>query len=248
MQIFFPGNFIHNWKAPPNQTARLFKQKYSDVWERFCLQNRLARQTRTGLLVHEDVANLYMTLLAQVIADGLGVSPITDDPLLDRFGMLTRSPEAADSATIETARAVINLELPGNLSNISLDEVIRQRNSSGFKKRLRGFHHELNAFMSNTEQGKKLGNFETSLGSAWTDFREDILKLGLGVTGFSLGVWIAVGAGPIGTLKGVQQIAGGLSLAVTSGIAIRNTWNHTETKRFTRKYLADLRKMRLDRQ
>jgi len=189
-----------------------------------------------------------MTLLAQVIADGLGVSPITDDPLLDRFGMLTRSPEAADSATIETARAVINLELPGNLSNISLDEVIRQRNSSGFKKRLRGFHHELNAFMSNTEQGKKLGNFETSLGSAWTDFREDILKLGLGVTGFSLGVWIAVGAGPIGTLKGVQQIAGGLSLAVTSGIAIRNTWNHTETKRFTRKYLADLRKMRLDRQ
>jgi hypothetical protein len=241
----FQPHFIEKWKQPQRQTARLFKDKYTDEWEQFCLKNRLGRPTRTGLLLSEDVALLYMTLLAQVIADSRGVSPITDDPLLDRFAIFTRRQHSADSTSMKTAQAIINLELPAHISNIPLTEIISRRNSEGFKERLRAFHQSLDAFMSNTEQGNTPGRFGESLGNSWNDFREDILKLGLGLTGFTLGVWIALGAGPIGTLKGAQQIVGGLSLAVGSGIAIRNTWNHTESKRFTRKYLADLGKIKL---
>ena len=239
----FKPNFIKDWQAPHKQTARLFQDKYSDLWERFCLENRLGRKTNTGLALSEDVALLYMTLLAQVIADGRGVSPITDNRQLDRFAIFTRRPQTVEPANMKTAQAVIRLELPADLSDISLTNVINQRNRPGFKDRRRAFHHELNEFMSNTEHGTSPGHFGESLGNSWTDFKEDILKLGAGVTVFTLGIWIALGSGQIETLKGAQQLAGGLSLSLGSGIAIRNTWNHTKTKRFTRKYLADLRKM-----
>jgi hypothetical protein len=140
--IFRTANVPKAWRNAAKQTARLFEDKYTDAWERFCIENKLARTTPQGLLLAEDLANLYMTVLGHTIADARGVSPITDHPALDRFAVFTRSTDPADAAGIATAQGVIRFYLPANLSEVPVDCVIRHRNRSVFKKRQKAFHQE----------------------------------------------------------------------------------------------------------
>jgi len=239
----FSHGFLQMWRNPNRQRARLFKDKYTDAWEHFCVKEGLGRRTDRGLLVNDELGDVYMTILAHVIADGRGISPMTDDRTLDRLAVFTRAPATPDEAEMQTAQAVIELELPSNLSEIPIASIIEHRNKPEFKDKQAAFHKSLGDFIAGKENGKP-GYFSESMGSAWGDFRDDILRVGTGVLGFSLGVWLLVGSGPVGTLKAASQIVGGLSLVAGSTIAIKNTWRNTETKRWTRKYLAELNRIR----
>jgi len=242
--IFHTANVLEAWRNPARQRARLFEDKYTDNWDHFCIGNKLARTTPQGLLLAEDLANLYMTVLGHTIADARGVSPITDHPALDRFAVFTRSTDPSDVAGMATAQAVIRLHVPANLSEVPVDSVIRHRNRPEFKERQKAFHHELNEFIAGAEERPRPREFPEVLGSAWSDFSDDILKVGTGAVAFGLGVWLLLGSGHVELPKALKEIAGGLSLAVGSGLTITNTWRNTKTKRWTRKYLADLRQLK----
>jgi len=181
-----------------------------------------------------------MTLLAHVISYLRGVSPITDNRTLDRFGIFTRRPHSLEPATINAAQAVIQLELPANLNDIPLETIIDHRNQPGFKERLRAFHKELDIFLSNAEHPPKPGYFGSTLGNAWDDFRDEIFRLAPEVAVFGLSVWILTGSGSFESLNVAKEVLGGLGLTIGASLALKKTWEHTKTKRWTRKYLADL--------
>src|SRR5436309_2975293 len=67
--VFGTADITQKWKDPRKQTATLFREKFTDAWESFCVARKLGRRTDDGLLIAADVALLYMTLLAQIIAD-----------------------------------------------------------------------------------------------------------------------------------------------------------------------------------
>jgi hypothetical protein len=242
--IFHTSNVAEIWKNPKKQGATLFEDKYTENWENFCIANKLGRKTDEGLLLANELALVYMTLLAQTIGDARGISPITDYPSLDRFAVFTRRTNLGDAGAVATAQAVIQLHLPANFSKISLDSVIGHRNRPEFKKRQKAFHEELDKFIANAEKGSEPRGFSEALGTAWTDFRDDILRVGTGTIAFGLGVWILLESRGVELPRGLKEIASGLSLAVGSSITIRNTWRNTETKRSTRKYLADLKQLK----
>jgi hypothetical protein len=47
----FPGE----WKQPGLQKSTIFREKYADIWESFCLENRLAQESSEGLAMHRDL-------------------------------------------------------------------------------------------------------------------------------------------------------------------------------------------------
>jgi hypothetical protein len=242
--IFQTSDIVKKWQDPNRQKAVLFEEKYTIIWKDFCYENKLCKQTDQGLVVADDLAYLYMTLLAQTIADAKGISPITDSPTLDRFAIFTRCSDPADIKTVKTAQAVIELNLPANLSEISVDSIIKYRKRQGFKERMASFHKELDKFMANTEEGKNPGDFTKELGNVWSDYRDDIIRVGTGVATFSLGVWLFIESGANEPLKIMKEVAGGLSLIIGSTISIKNNWKHTLTKKCARKYLTDLKRLK----
>ena len=243
--IFSDANFLDKWKNQGEQQFILFREKYTGYWERFCTDNNIGRRSHHGLMVSRDVANIYMTILAQCVADSRGVSPITDDRLLDRFSIFSRKASPNNSNTIEAAQGVINLKLPRNLKEISLNDIVNLRNKQDFKQHQRTFHDELEQFLENMERATEDVDFEKSLGNIWKDFSDEIVQVGTGTVAFGLGVWLLFQSAGTAILPAYEKIAGGAALSVGSVISIRNTWNNTKTRRMARRYLADMQDLAL---
>lgn len=245
VSIFNDNDFLEKWKNPNRHQYTLFREKYTDYWKSFCIENNIGSRSNYGLLVNRDVANIYMTILAQCVADSRGVSPITDIRFLDRFSIFTRKVNQNNNQTINAAQGVINLKLPRNIRNISIDKIVKLRNQNNFKQHQRAFHNELEAFLRNAENFDENINFENSLGNIWNDFSDELVQIGSGTIAFGLGVWLLFQSGGTGMLPAWEKIAGGGALTVGSVITIRNTWKNTQTRRMARRYLADVQDLAL---
>ncbi len=245
---YAPLRFLTNapmrWKKPQNHTYTIFEDKYTDSWQAFCLQNKLASETSYGIKVSEDLAYIYMALLAQAIADSRELSPITDKPRFDLLSILSRKVDRPTGNKIDLARTVIELKLPANLKNIDIDEIVKFRGNVGYKARLKAFHTELDKFYDNLEQGQTATDFVKSFASVYKDFSDEIVRLGVGTGSFGLGVWILANSPEITSAAYSKEMLTGTSLIVSSIIGIRSTWNNTQTKRYCRKYLASLGKIK----
>lgn len=241
LRVFNTPDVIERWRNPAKQDYTLFQEKYTYQWEQFCIKNQLAKKAPQGLLLHREFAFIYMSILAQAIADSRGVSPITDDTILDKFSILTRRSTEFDHKKLNVAQSTIELKLPSNLAQISVDEIIKFRNRPGFKQRLRAFHAEFDKFFDKIQDESTETEFVNSFGSIWNDFSDEIVKLGFGASSFGLGVWILAKSPSLTSQSYFREVVlGGASLVAGSIISIRSTWNNTETKRFCRRYLADL--------
>jgi hypothetical protein len=184
-----------------------------------------------------------MTILAQTIADSKGASVITDQRSLDAYSVFIRKADYPDQDVFQTAQGVLELKLPRNIKNLSLDAVIRHRNRPGFRAKQRAFRQALNEFLSDAEGGGTSEKFLKSLGSTWSDLSDDILKVGTGTVTFGLGVWLLLASPSVDILKYAKEVAAGTTLAVGSIIGIRNVWRNTRTERFARRFLSDLDKI-----
>lgn len=243
---FFGQDILGTWRKPIDQNYTIFNEKYTLEWERYCLKNRLGIKCDDGVCVHEQLANIYMTLLAQVIADSKGISPITDDRSLDRYCVVARRPSNVFQQQMSLAQGTLQLKLPANLSHLDINSIINLRNKPQFKQNLRAFHHELDRFLGRIEQEPTPNipdKFVNSLGSAWNDFTDNFLVLSAQTIAFGLGLWLTVGSSTTTGVEFVKEVAGGLSLVVGSIVTVRSTWKHTVTKQNTRKYLADISKL-----
>lgn len=237
---FQQQNFLAAWKNPENHRFQLFQGKYAHPWEEFCVANNFARQSDEGLQISDEISRLYMTILAHVISDSSGISAITDSRSLDRFAVFMRHNAPDEKKTFETAKGILELHLPANLSDINLSQVIAHRERRDFKAKQKAFHRELNEFLKQAEEGKSPEAFAQSLGNVWSDFKDNVLQVGSGTLAFGVGVWLLLDTGGSGDAEILKEIAGGLSLVISSSIALKNTWRHTRTSRYTRKYLTDL--------
>lgn len=244
LRLFGTSKIIEKWRQPENHDFTLFEDKYTHEWEQFCRKEKFSTRSNYGIKLPKDLGLIYMTLLAQAVADARGISPITDYSELDRFSILIRRPSFPIQKKMQTAKGIINLKLPTNLQSIEIDKIIRVRNKPQFKKGLKSFHQELNNFLTNIEDGESAFDFVKSYERIWSDFSDEIVQFGTGVSTFGLGVWILINSSDITTAKYLKEVvSAGAALSIGSIISIRNAWKKTQAKRFTRKYLADLKKI-----
>ncbi|MBA7546428.1 hypothetical protein ES705_38819 [subsurface metagenome] len=234
------GDFVAAWKTPENQVFTLFEEKFSNEWEHFCLFNRLGRSSPDGLRVARSLGLVYMSFLAQVISEIREMPTLTDHPRMDQISILTRKVHPHLRKRLRIAKGVLDLKVPQNLAGISIDKIISLRNEPDFKARLHAFHRELNTWITDVEEGRAEGNLFETRGSISSDFSDNLVKLGAEITTFGLGIWLLL-SDPATTVAYVKEISAGTALTIGSVIAIRNGWKHSKTRRYTRKYLADLR-------
>jgi hypothetical protein len=246
----YSWNFRHDhaasvWRHPGWHNHLLFRDKYTAEWEHFCQSHRFCTEADEGIYLSRDLAHIYMTLLAQVIADRRGVSPITDHPNLYRFAVFARKAATRTKDNLQIAQAVLQVQLPSNVNEIGFQEIIAFRNGRGYKSRLRAFHTQLDAFFDGIENGTSPESFVSSFDRIWGEFVGEVVTLGLGAMAIGLGTWILARNPSTTTEEYLKDVVvGGASLLVGTTLGFRNAWNNTRTARYTRKYLADLTQLR----
>jgi hypothetical protein len=242
---FRSNNMTQVWGHPGWHNHLLFRDKYTYAWEEFCLSHGFGTQTDEGIAISQDLAHVYMTLLAHAVADQRQVSPITDYPHLDRFAIFAHRAPRQDPNTLQVAQGVLRLQLPSNIDSIEFADVINFRNRPGYMERLRAFHFQLDKFLSGVEGAASPQAFVSTFDGIWREFVGEVVSLGLEALTIGLGTWILLDA-PSATremyLK--ELVVGGASFLVGATIGIRNAWRDTQSQRYTRKYLADLTRLR----
>ena len=91
-QLFGAHDFLEIWRLPKTQNYTILREKYTDSWKNFCVENRLGKCNDLGISVNRQLGFSYMTILSHIIADSRGISPMTDYRNLDRLAILTRRP------------------------------------------------------------------------------------------------------------------------------------------------------------
>ncbi len=238
-RILGVADFVSVWKDPKNHIFTLFGEKYSDEWEYFCNSNGLGHTCDEGIKVARSLGLIYMSFLAHVISELRGVPSVTDHPSMDHISVVTRQIETPGAEHISIARSVLKLRLPKNLAEVSLDSVIAFRNADGFKARLHAFHEELESWINAVERGEAKGGFYQTRGNAFSEFSDELAKLGVKIGTFGLGVWLLLSNQSTPETY-INELRASAVLTVESVIAIRDAWNNTRNSRYTRKYIAAL--------
>lgn len=234
-------NSIRFWENQENWMYKLYEEKYSDEWRRFCIINNFALPIEGGLLISKELGVLYMTVLANTIADSRKKSPITDYPNIDNLAFFLKTKAPSESEVLSNAQSVVKLKLPRNIENTDINDIIKLRNRKNFKKDLIAFHTELDNFYGNIENGNADERFVKTYSNAYNNFTENILSVGIDTFNFSLGAGMLL-TSPSYTDSEFFRIvvAAGTGLIVKSGISLKNTWKNTESKRHCRRYLTQI--------
>ena len=135
---------VDKWRNPRDQQYILFQDKYSDTFHRFCIENQIATPCDDGIQISEDLAFVYMSFLADVIAKINELEMITD---IKKYSMLLQKNNKdlthSTKENIKTACNNIEFNIPEDLKNIPLDVFISLRSQDNFNKHRKAYMNEI---------------------------------------------------------------------------------------------------------
>lgn len=244
-EILHHVNAPRVWQDQSQQTYKLYQEKYSLNWEMFCLENDYARKGNGGLLISEQLGSLYMSVLAQTIADKSSKSIITDDQKVENLTFFLKSKDISAEQQLQcNAKAVVNLLLPENIENIPLNKIIALRNRNGFKEYQNAFANALENFYKNIEGGQTNQEFINKYTSSFSDFNENILSLSLSTVSFGLGTYLMLSNEHYSSTEIGKQITDVLQCTLLGGYSLAKTFETSGPKRKCRRFITNLKKIK----
>lgn len=234
-----------DWENKHLQDYTIFHEKFNTNFYNYCLNKNLGHSCVEGLKVHKELAYLYMTILADYIAESNGTSIITDKAFPEKLSIIARQNTKTSLEKTTLARSTIELRLPSNLSEISIDELIELRNKQGFRQKLDAFHVELDKFYDNLSEEKNSMDFVKTLQISMEDLWAPISKLGPNLFAFNIGVCSFLNTNNPEWLMAVGTM---LTFAAISGqfIDIKKYVEGSKSKRLARRFLADLGELNIN--
>ena len=132
---------------------RLYADKYTYEFENYCLENGLGERCNEGILLYEDVAYAYMSILAEIISKETETDMITDDVRYSDPSL--RHPNNIDRKKMDrlgTIQREIQFYVPIDMYRIPLDKFIKLRSDYRFETARRNFVAELNKVLDSYDK------------------------------------------------------------------------------------------------
>ncbi len=242
--VFGVPDVVVKWREREPDTTELWGEKFSHSWQNFCRENKLGRESDHGIVIPTSLADVYMTILANCIADGRGMSPISDDEKITDFSFFVRrSQQASPDDEVSVLETSLPIVLPENLSDISINSIMQLRNSDSFNKKRRAFQNVVQRVATSIEDGGDAKDLIDELGSTFKDFSVDIASISTGLASLGFGMWLVASGASFAPLDAIRQVLAGAEFSVGGIIKIRKTWEHSQVQRFARRYVADVRQL-----
>jgi hypothetical protein len=239
-QFFKDANVVRAWRSKNIQNYTLYREKYSHELAHYCVENGYATENDNGIRIPESLGILYMTVLANRIADDKNISPITDYTQLDDLSFFLKKTAPVVTAETVNAKGIISLKLPAKINKLKLGDVLKLRNSNGFKENQAAFHKELKSFLAKLETGDYSGDFIDKYNKAGASFTEQILAGGSDVLTVGLGTWMLLSKVAPGLDEVLKVATAATGVVIKQGFSISKAWKNTQQDRNCRRYLASL--------
>lgn len=229
----------------------LYADKYTYEFENYCLENGLGERCNEGILLNEDVAYTYMSILAEIISKETETDMITDNARYSDPSL--RSTNNINNRRMDrlgTIQREIQFYVPSDMYRIPLNKFIELRSDHRFETARRNFVAELNIVLDSYD----INVAEVDLNSVM-DCKREIY--GLVKELFISCAAVAVGVHSFGNMriadKGTLDFWGNAGNIGISWDALKQH-NHEareyvkriKRKKQARKYLAKLKQLRAE--
>ena len=236
------SSITSHWKNKDYYDCLLFNEKFTEPFKTFCCDRDIAKRTDEGLKLSSSLNNIYMSFLANYIANRNNYSSITDNKDMDRFVGLTDF-NAANSKTdthFKTARGIIDLKLPSNLDKISFEKVLELRNKPDFSNRRKAFNIALAKLLENFENGEITNDFLKEYEEIKSDFISKLTSFGFGVFSIVLGVYLSINTTNFQIANLIKDMSGLITFSTNNNSNLKKIMRETKRKKLVRNYLIDL--------
>lgn len=231
-------NINRVWKNPENWNFEIYDEKFNFPFKDRCIEMGLGKPTKKGLMTSKELAQVFMTFLVNEVAYETGLSPITDSNEYDNLSTYLRAKNLRQEDIVQSAKTVIDLNLPNNIESIPIDKFIEFRNNTEINELRKTFNSSLNKFYESIEEDFDSSKYVKSLEELNKQLVKEIVLFFGGVSTAFLGGLILIE--DFSRIKLLKEIIQGSIIGITGGSALRKSWGVTEEKRNARKFLTKI--------
>lgn len=240
--LFRQINALRKWQNPEKWNFIIYREKFSDNWACFCQENNLGISTEDGLLVHEELAFLFMTYLAKEIAFRESAAVITDNNRFDNFTNYARASNSTIDRRNKFAKGIFSFLVPKNISEIPISTLIEFRNKN--RHLLRAFNSELDNVQNRIGQGYSEREFVESYNDIYSEYSKEILLQGLGIASVPFAAYMLIQNPAATAPEYIKEILGALGIILGGGYTLNKGLKDNQTRRYCKKYLTNLERLR----
>ncbi|WP_280159446.1 hypothetical protein P5491_012855 [Priestia megaterium] len=239
-------NILEYWRQSQNQDTELFNTKFSPEFVRFCNEYGLCHETYNGIKLPKQLVLIYMSVFAHNIGDHKGMSVITDIKEQRRISKINNKAWRHNPGyeELKAMKKVIGLQIPTDLKNIPLEEIVKLRNKQSFQKKLRAFHLAISDFTSTPEMKlteSNCKNIHEHLSISILDLSSEITGYATATAATALGIWLVFSSNG-DNLELVKEFLG-LGSTIGGTIQVYEKIQQTRDKFLAARYLTDLKKL-----
>lgn len=230
------GSHIQRWRNHNYQDCTLFEGKYSQTFFTFCIDNEIATPCQEGIHISNDLAFVYMSLLADIISKQHKYEMITD---VQKYSQYLINKDLAISREnhnrISVAQNNIEFSLPADLDHIPLERFVQLRKDCDFNAARKAYMSQLEQLIMHQENGNYF-SLEDLL-----SYKKDFVKIGQRVFSFTASAIVSYFS--FYSLFNDQQnaIVPALASTVMDAIAVKDAYSDLP------KYVDSIKEKRLAR-
>lgn len=134
-------NRANGWRDLERESMEIYSGKMAYKLQEMLLEKEWAQETARGLIINNDLASEYMTLLANVISNRRDIPTISDKKSDVRYRELDRIVRTDfRNNSLKTLRDSIEIYLPRNIDETPIERIIEFRNNPLNQRNLNEFH------------------------------------------------------------------------------------------------------------
>lgn len=134
-------NRANSWRDLEGENIEIYSGKMAYKLQEMLIEKEWAQETERGLIINNDLATEYMTLLANVISNRRDIPTISDKKSDVRYRELDRIVRTDfRNNSLKTLRDSIEIYLPRNIDETPIERIIEFRNNPVNQRNLNEFH------------------------------------------------------------------------------------------------------------
>ncbi len=240
--LFNSVNIYRKWKDENNWNYTIYSEKFSHQWKEYCVNNKIARLTNDGLEMPKELAFLFMTYLAQEISHERNGSIITDNIEFDNYSNFSRTQSPDLRIRNKFMKGIINLLVPANISELSIDELIKFRNKN--RERIKAFNHQVDIMESSISNGVTEKEFIKGFTNIYSELSREIILTGIGIASIPFATYMLINNQDALSAEYSKEILGGLGIGLGGYYTVKQALSNTREKRMNKRYFANLERLK----